>query len=137
MAEESIEDRISQITEDNGSADWHLSANYEDDDLTQNFSVRPDYDYDERPLDGEVVLHALRNDAETFGEAELTVSTREFARICRQFLGMLHADQAAYDHAAQPEVEEEPEEDEGEDDETPEDDEGAEDGSEPEDPEDA
>ena len=138
MAEkDTIENRLTLLSQSNGSVDWHLSTSYEDEDISQALSVRPQYDYSDRPLDGDVTVHALRNDGETFGEAELSVPVTEFARLCRQFLAMLDADQRAYDHAFPNGGEEEGEDDaDDDDDEEEEEEEDDDDGSPEEDSED-
>ncbi len=132
MASEEATKAHAQMVEKNGESDWHLSTAYEDSEINQAFSIRPDYAYDDAPRHGDVSLHLITYDDQgAFAEAEINVSTKSMTRICMQFLALMKADQEQFDLNAQADAEEAEEDDD--DDETP-DEPG--DGSQDDDPED-
>lgn len=121
---QTIEERLLAVVESNGSVDWHIACSYEDEQLTQHLSIRPEYDYDDNPAEGEVTVSLLQSDGDETTETDITISTNELARLAHQALAMLGADQAAFNRA----VASAPEEVEDDDD----DDEVVDDGSAPE-----
>lgn len=114
---QTIEERLLHAVEANGAVDWHLSCTYEDDELSQSMSVRPEYDYDDSPFDGgELTIEVIRGEGDDVTSSEVTLSVPEFTRLCHQALALISADQAAYNQSAAlaPAEEEEEDEDDGE-----------------------
>ena len=101
-----------------GEADWHVSTHYEDEEVKQAVTIRPDYEYDDHPWEGDVTLHVLHSEGdERFDEVELTLPAAEMARIARQYLALLDADQVQFERSRVTEEEEEEEEGEEEEEE--------------------
>ena len=112
---QTIEERLLHAVEANGTVDWHLSCTYEDEQLSQSVSVRPEYDYDDSPFDGGVLaIVVIRGEGDDVTSSAITVSVPEFARMCHQFLALVSADQAAYNQSAALAPAEEEDEDDGE-----------------------
>jgi len=108
--EESAEDVQQRIVTSAGEADWHVSVGLGVVPADQAVVIRPSYDEDDEPWQGDVVLHAFGIDEDTVSEVELSLSAAEMARIARQYLAMLEADQAHYDRATEATEEEQEEE---------------------------
>lgn len=90
---------------------WIVSCSYKDEGENDLLMAWPQYDDDDDPLDGAVMVR-MRTGGD--GESDLSMRVKDLVRFCNGCLGAIQADLASYRFGLDEEEEDEEEEDEEE-----------------------